>query len=299
MEKRTDNSGLTFQQDYFADDKAWSALVSLLSDTFGIDLDPLKRLGGADPTSMPFGWFDETGLLAANLSAFAMPLVINGREINAAGLQSGAVRPPWRGRGLYRDVTRKALDWCEAQGFEVIVLYTDKPDLYPPYGFRSLPLHLHAGAAPEPVINAQPARTLDPWKLEDLALLQQVLRSRAPVSDALAVCESAAMFLINTQFDPDVRLSWLEDRQAVIAWKVSDDNTFVLSDIIAETIPPLAAILGGLGVAADTVEVLFAPDKLDWQGEARPIEGGTRFMIRTDLDISLARPAMLSPMADF
>jgi predicted N-acetyltransferase YhbS len=299
MEKATDSSGLTFRQDYFADDKAWAALVSLLHDTFGIDLDPLKRLGGADPTSMPFGWFDETGLLAANLSAFAMPIVINGRKINAAGLQSGAVRPPWRGRGLYRDVTRKALDWCAVQGFEAIVLYTDKPDLYTPYGFRSLPMHLYAGAAPEPVMSAQPARTLDPWKPEDLALLQRALRSRTPVSDALAVCESAAMFLINTQFDPDVRLSWLEDRQAVIAWKVGDDNTFVLSDVIASTIPPLEAILGGLGIAPLAVEVLFSPDKLGWQGEARAIDGGTQFMIRTDLDISLDRPAMLSPMADF
>jgi hypothetical protein len=107
------------------------------------------------------------------------------------------------------------------------------------------------------------------------------------------------MFLINTQFDPDVRLSWLEDRQAVIAWKVGDDNTFVLSDVIASTIPPLGAILGGLGIAPLAVEVLFSPDKLGWQGEARLIDGGTQFMIRTDLDISLDRPAMLSPMADF
>jgi predicted N-acetyltransferase YhbS len=299
MEKATDSSGLIFRQDYFADDKAWAALVSLLHDTFGIDLDPLKRLGGADPTSMPFGWFDESGLLAANLSAFAMPLVINGRKIKAAGLQSGAVRPPWRGRGLYRDVTRKALDWCEAQGFEAIVLYTDKPDLYTPYGFRSLPMHLYAGAAPQPAMATQTARTLDPWKPEDLALLQGALKSRTPVSDALAVCESSAMFLINTQFDPDVRLSWLEERQAVIAWKVGDDNTFVLSDIVASTIPPLPAILGGLGIAPSAVEVLFSPDKLRWQGEARLIDGGTEFMIRADLDVNLDRPAMLSPMADF
>jgi hypothetical protein len=38
MDKATDSSDLTFRQDYFAGDKAWAALVSLLSDTFGIDL---------------------------------------------------------------------------------------------------------------------------------------------------------------------------------------------------------------------------------------------------------------------
>lgn len=148
MAERLDSAGLTFRQDYFGDPAGWAALVSLLQDIFGIDIGPLRRLGGPDPTSMPFGWFDAEGGLAANISAFALPFVINGRIVNAAGLQSGAVRPPWRGRGLYRDLTVKALDWCEQQGFEAIILYTDKPSLYEPYGFRPIPLHRYEGAAP-------------------------------------------------------------------------------------------------------------------------------------------------------
>jgi hypothetical protein len=76
MSEPFDASGLTFRQDYFHDPVAWRALVSLLDDTFGIDIGPLQDLGGPDPTSMPFGWFAPDGTLAANLSAFAMPLVI-------------------------------------------------------------------------------------------------------------------------------------------------------------------------------------------------------------------------------
>ena len=299
MRGATDSSGLTFRQDYFGDDAAWAALVSLLKDTFGIDIDPLRQLGGADPTSMPFGWFDDTGTLAANLSAFTMPIVINGRTINAAGFQSGAVRPPWRGRGLYRDVTAKALEWCDQQRFEAVVLYTDKPDLYTPYGFVSLPMHLHAGDAPTPIPATTPSRRLDPWNAEDLALLQKTLNARVPGSDRLAVCRSSAMFLINTQFDADIRLSWLPEQQAVIAWKIGDDDCFVLSDVVASIIPPLPAILGGLGMSPRKVEVLFAPDRLGWQGQPRLLETTTRFMIRADAPVDLDQPAMLSPMADF
>lgn len=260
-----DTTGLTFRQDYFADHAAWRALVSLLEDTFGIDIGPLMELGGPDPSSMPFGWFAEDGTLVANLSAFAMPIVVNGRHINAAGLQSGAVRPPWRGRGLYRDVTRKALDLCEAQGFEAIVLYTDKPALYGPYGFRTLPMHSFKGEAPKPD-GAADARTLDPRNAADLALLQELLARREPVSDTLAVTSSPAMFLINTQLDPDVQLTLIERLSAVIAWK-PDGDRLILLDVLASSIPSLSAILGGLGIGPSRAEILFSPDKLGWSGE--------------------------------
>ena len=294
----TETTGLRFRQDYFSDPAGWAALVSLLDDTFGIDIDPLRKLGGADPTSMPFGWFTEEGVLVANLSAFAMPFVLNGRLINAAALQSGAVRPPWRGRGLYRDVTHKALDWCEAQGFEAVILYTDKPALYEPYGFRSLPLHKYAGPAPVPAASTA-SRPLQPRDADDLALLQDRLNNRTPVSETLAVAGSPAMFLINTQFDPAIRLNYLEKSKAVVAWKMPVSGHFVLLDVVASEIPSLAAILAGLNVQAATVETLFRPDRFGWSGEALAYESGTRLMLRGLEEVNLDHPAMLSPMADF
>jgi predicted N-acetyltransferase YhbS len=298
MSGGTKAAALAFRQDYFADHAAWRALVSLLHDTFGIDIGPLMELGGPDPSSMPFGWFAGDGTLAANLSAFAMPIVLNGRRINAAALQSGAVRPPWRRRGLYRDVTTKALDWCQAQGFAAIVLYTDKPALYEPYGFRTLPMHSFEGDAPKPD-GAADARTLDPRLAADLALLQDLLARREAVSDTLAVISSPAMFLINTQLDPDVRLTFIEKLDAVIAWKL-DGERFILLDVLAPSIPSLAAIFGGLGIKPSRAEILFRPDKLGWNGAPLPSSShGTHFMIRGLDGLQLQGPAMLSPMADF
>jgi len=296
--KGIDHSGLTFRRDYFGDLKAWQALVDLLKDTFDIDIGPLQQMGGPDPSSMPFGWFAADGRLGANLSAFAMPLVINGRTVNAAAFQSGAVRPPWRGRGLYRDLTQKALAWCEEKGFETIVLYTDKPALYAPYGFHALPMHAYSGQAPVPVASGRPARTLDPSQPADLSLLQAALKRRVPVSETLAVVESTAMFLINTRLDPSVRLSFVEDSQAVIAWKMDGDR-FILLDVVAQEVPTLAEIIGSLGLGPAVAEVLFRPDRLGWEGRAQTTGGSTRFMIRASDEITLDAPAMLSPMADF
>ncbi|PCK80644.1 GNAT family N-acetyltransferase [Rhizobium sophoriradicis] len=299
MAKGPDSAGLTFRQEYFGDAAGWAALVRLLRDIFGIDIGPLQQLGGPDASSMPFGWFDAEGELAANLSAFALPFVLNGRIVHAAGLQSGAVRPQWRGRGLYRDLTVKALDWCERQGFEAILLYTDKPSLYEAYGFRAIPLNRYEGTAPAPAIGAAPARPLLPANADDLALLQLLLKARSPVSTTLSVTTNAAMFLINTHLDPDVRIGFLEGCQAVIAWKMDGSGRFNLLDVVAAEIPSLAAILGGLDIASATVEVLFRPDKLGWTGAPQPFESGTVLMLRGLGDDDPHFPAMLSPMADF
>ncbi|OWW05074.1 acetyltransferase [Rhizobium sp. R72] len=297
--KDIDHSGLTFRRDYFDDLKAWQALVDLLKDTFDIDIGPLQQMGRPDPSSMPFGWFAADGRLAANLSAFAMPLVINGRTVNAAAFQSGAVRPPWRGLGLYRDLTQKALAWCEEKGFEAIVLYTDKPALYEPYGFRSLSLHAYSGNAPVASKAQLPARHLDPLTKTDLELLRAALKTREPVSDVLAVRESAAMFLINTQLDPGVRISWLRREQAAVAWKMEAPGHFRLLDVVGADIPSLATIIAALDIDAGVVDVLFCPDKLGWSGQAQPLESYTHLMIRAPRAIAFDRPAMLSPMADF
>ncbi|NZD60915.1 GNAT family N-acetyltransferase [Rhizobium sp. WYCCWR 11290] len=299
MTRHPDSAGLTFRQDYFGDPAGWAALVCLLNDIFGIDIGPLQQLGGPDPTSMPFGWFDAEGELAANISAFALPFVLNGRIVHAAGLQSGAVRPPWRSRGLYRDVTVKALDWCDQQGFEAVILYTDKPSLYEPYGFRAIPLHRYEGAAPASSASAAPPRALLPTNADDLALLQSLLKARSPVSTSLAVTVNAAMFLINTQLDPDVRISFLADRQAVIAWKIDEAGRFSLLDVVAAEIPSLAAILAGLEITPAFVEVLFRPDRLGWEGVPKSLESGTRLMLRGLGDATPDFPAMLSPMAEF
>ncbi|NNU46991.1 GNAT family N-acetyltransferase [Rhizobium sp. WYCCWR 11279] len=299
MTRHPDSAGLTFRQDYFGDPAGWAALVCLLNDIFGIDIGPLQQLGGPDPTSMPFGWFDSEGEVAANISAFALPFVLNGRIVHAAGLQSGAVRPPWRGRGLYRDVTVKALDWCDQQGFEAVILYTDKPSLYEAYGFHAIPLHRYEGAAPAPSAPAAPARPLLPTNADDLALLQALLKRRSPVSTSLAVTVNAAMFLINTQLDPDIRISFLEDKQAVIAWKIDETGRFSLLDVVAADMPSLAAILSGLRIAPASAEVLFRPDKLGWEGVPQPLERGTRLMLRGLGDATPDFPAMLSPMAEF
>ncbi|OBZ96921.1 acetyltransferase [Pararhizobium polonicum] len=298
MPGAADSHGLTLRQDYFGDPAAWAGLVALLQDTFGIDVGIQDRFGGPDPTSMPFGYFDGSGACVANFSAFSMPLMIEGRRVKAAGFQSGAVRPEWRGRGLYRDLMRRAFGWCDTQGFELALLLTDKPALYQPYGFKVLPQYQFSGPPPAHAGLAGSSRALLLDDPDDLALVMRVLRERTAVSSAFSVAAQAEMFLLNSHFDPDIRLAHLEQSGAIIAWR-SGEAAFQLLDVAGRTIPPLSVILAALDQRPGRIEVCFPPDRLGWQGTPEPFVSYTSLMVRGDAADRLTGPVMLSPMAEF
>lgn len=290
--------GLELRAGYFADRPSFLALAGLLQDIFDIDIGLLDRFGGPDPTAMPFGYFDADGRCVANFSAFSMPLVVDGRAIRAVGYQSGAVRPDYRGRGLYRDLMQRAYDWAEGEGFDAHLLLTDKPDLYRSHGFRVVPQHLFRGPMPR-LAGKAGARLLSLEDGDDLALVTDLLECRSDVSGRFAVRDATKTFLLNACFDPDMRLSHLPALDAVVAWKM-EGQALRLLDIVAEEMPSLSAMIGALGMSAPTVEILFPPDRLDWDGEPAPYRGYCDLMVRVGkADPVPDLPFMLAPTMDF
>lgn len=290
--------GLSLRRGYFDDRRDFLALAGLLEDTFGIDIALLDRFGGPDLSAMPFGMFDGDGRCVANFSAFSMPLLVDGKVIKAAGYQSGAVRPEFRGRGLYRDLMARAFAWSDEQGFEAGILMTDKPDLYHRYGFESVPQHSFRGPLPASRLAGE-ARALSLDDAADLSLITKLLEARTDVSGHFAACGQTKTFLLNACFDPDIRLSHVAGPDAVVAWKLEDDTLRIL-DVVAVRMPELAEITGALGTRARHVEVLFPTDQLGWQGEAVRYRGSCDLMIRSHgANLVPKEQFMLSPMADF
>jgi len=289
--------GLTLRQDYFGDPAAWKGLVDLLEDTFSIDVGIQDRFGGPDPTSMPFGYFDGEGRCVANFSAFSMPMIVNGKLVKAAGYQSGAVRPEWRGRGLYRDLMQRAFARTTAEGCELDLLLTDKPALYERYGFRILPQHISVARIPKLQKSDLTARQLSLEAPDDVQLIRTLLQNRQPVSARFAVVRQMEMFLLNACFNSAIRLTALGD-DAVIAWTF-DGATFWLLDIAGTIIPSLATILSALDIEPERIEICFSPDRLNCEVSLEPYEGYTVLMARGEAANDIAGPLMLSPMAEF
>ena len=201
--------------------------------------------------------------------------------------------------GIPVDDARACRFVCEAAGFEAIVLYTDKPGLYEPYGFRTFREQSFAGPVPASGGRVSATRRLSVESPEDLALLRAALSARSPVSQRVAVCDQALMFLLNAWLVDDVTLTWLEEARAVIAWRIGEAGDFELLDIAAAEIPPLADIAASLGVTAPRAVVHFPPDRLDWPGEAMAPQGDLVFMMRAAPGLWPQGPFRLSPMAEF
>ncbi|MDO6965615.1 GNAT family N-acetyltransferase [Rhizobium alvei] len=290
---------LTFREDYFADPAGWVAIKSLILDIFDVDIAPLDRHGSYDPSCMPSAYFDEDGNCVANLTAFSMPIILNGRVIRATGWQSGAVRPPYRGRGLFRDLIERTIARCEAVGFEAILLYTDKPGLYQPHGFRMIPQYRFEGQAPAPIVPDALVRQLDVRNVDDAALVTRMLAERMPVSGRLAVTEQGRMFLLNCHLVDDVRLTLIEERQALVAWRLAADGVPEILDVVAQRLPPLASLMAAIGKPASRVRLFIPPDRLDWTGEALPEMGEQVLMMRSAAHSEPVTPSCLSPMAEF
>jgi predicted N-acetyltransferase YhbS len=292
--------GLSFRSNYFSDFSAFQALADLLADTFGIDISLQNLFGGPDPTSMPFGYFDASGRCVANFSVFSLPVIIAGRAVKAAGYQSGAVRPEYRGKGLYRDLMRRGFDWAAKTGHDTGVLRTDKPDLYKLYGFQVIDQHVFRGPSPAPDRDTAPARRLDLNNPHDMTAITDLLRMRTPVSHRFAVLAQAEMFLLNCLFDPTIRLSHMEAQNAVIAWKQDDDSLLRLLDIVALDLPCVETILGALERTPAEIEVSFPPDQIGWSGEPEPYLGSCALLMAgKGLDFLPSTPFMLTPLADF
>jgi hypothetical protein len=218
----------------------------------------------------------------------------------AFGLQSGAVAPAWRGRGLYRSILERSLGFVEAAGAALVLLYTDKPELYAGHGFVVVPEHVFLGDPPRAAAPGA-ARLLSLGAAHDVALLKAYLANRAPASERFGLVAHGSMFLYNALNRRSLRLHHLPEADCIVASEVADNGALRIHDVIAPTIPALSVLLAELAEAPDRVEVSFPPDRLAWTPQAAlPAGRADALMARGALATTLQRePLGLPPTAAF
>lgn len=283
-------SGLDFRLHLAPPRPVRAELARLIRDEFEIDVTPLDRLGH-DPSLASFGWWHGDALVA-HVGLARETVWLDGIERAAFGLQSVTVRPEWRGRGLFRDLTTRALAHADARS-DLVILATETPDLYRAFGFR--PIVETAFLGPR-VPDGRPAnhRRLSLAVDADVALVRDLFARRAPVSLVCAAYGDPASFFLKTLESPEIALHHLPDLDAVVAMDEDEPDLPALLDVVAPTIPSLAAIAAALGSGVGRIRVHVTPDRLAWTPDATaPEDAGT--MARGPFPTG-DRPVALSPM---
>jgi ribosomal protein S18 acetylase RimI-like enzyme len=206
---------------------------------------------------------------AAHVGVIELPLVIAGRPCRVGSIHAVCTDPERRGRGLGRALMQEALAACRAR-YDTLVLTTLIPEFYARLGFRPVREHAFSRALSRAAPAASPGRALT-GAPGDLRLLRRLLERRAPVSERLGSLEAGTVFVIALMLTwGDLsRVHYHPGLDALTVHEVRDE-TLVLYDVVAPSIPPLEALATAIGADADRVITFFAPDRLGAGFRAEP-----------------------------
>ncbi|TCP58291.1 ADP-ribose pyrophosphatase YjhB (NUDIX family) [Tumebacillus sp. BK434] len=291
-------TGLEFHHSYSDDPAKREALIALFESAFGIPPDffhDLLAKGFWDPTYRPLSYFAGEQAVA-NVSLFDFPLTLQGKSVRAAGVQSVMSHPDYRGKGLIRQLIAELLNRYE-QEYELMFLYAREHAIYEKFGFRlvaqshfvceNVPRSARASSAPRGLnVNVE-------W---DSRLLKDLFANRRPVSNVMGPETHMSSFFFATLAAPEIKIAYLPDHHAAVAYTVRD-GTLHLYDVIGAQIPSLANLLAGLALEVQRVEIYFTPDLLDIEYTALEPTTDAKLMVRGELPEQLL--FQLPPTAEF
>lgn len=235
-------------------------------------------------------------IAVTHVGVMAVPVRVEGRQAVIGGIHAVCTRPECRRRGHFREVMDEALEHCDAR-YAATWLFTSRPQLYEPFGFRVVAEHVFSTAAHTTDATAPPFERLRADRKDHVDLLRRLLAARTPVSHVLAVTDPGWLFLMNEAFDSRglARLHCAADLDVVVAYEVRGSELHVL-DIAGLRIPPLLEMLERISGRFDRVVLHFVPDRLDGSSwEPRPSAARDLLMVRGTIPVA-DRPLCVPPL---
>jgi predicted N-acetyltransferase YhbS len=242
------------------------------------------------------------GSVVSHVGLLSLPLTIQGSRSIVGGIHGVATHPDHRREGHFRALMDELLAYT-LERFDTLVLTTVHPEYFEPFGFRVVPesvFRARVERSPSP----PDVRQLELAKLEDRALMRQLLEERAPVSNVLGVGPEKAVWAFyeagsHLRYSPGLDL-------VIVAEQIG--GFLRIYDLVGSSIPPVEQVVAALGDDSNVVLTFFAPDRLgatfeaerhDLQGGPDSLEAGTvntQLMVRGPLAaegaaLMLPRPA--------
>lgn len=253
---------LTLSTGYCADATKRESLYPLFEKVFHIPAETLRDYyarGFWNPTYRPYTFFDGSKAVA-NVSVFTLPLMIGGKLVEAAGIQSVMTHPRYRKQGLMRQLCERMLEDIDREN-ETAWLFTETPELYTPFGFRVVPEHAFRAALEHiPAQSETDLRRMDFEKKQDVELMRSCFATHQPLSRIFSPVYHASSFFLhmyNPVFQQKVHFS--ESLGALLVFEVREDTLHVY-DMIGSRIPDIQELCAVMPEPFSTVILHFCPD---------------------------------------
>jgi GNAT superfamily N-acetyltransferase len=288
-------NNLDLRVDNLLDAQKRQAWVDLLRDIFGLDFAWFSSLNIWPEDYRSFAYMDGA-VIAANVSYSPLPLMLDGKVVQAGDIQGVATRPAYRSQGLFRDLMGRALSYADTQG-PLTFLSTGTPSLYEAFGFRTLTEHHFTGRLE---ITSPWPREIDlrPVEIEtaaDIALVRRLFQQRLPVSALFGLAKNEEVFFTNAMTQKAWQMSYLPASDCIVVCDRRRGKRRLL-DFLGQRFPSMAELGAALGLTQgdEEIDVLFSPDRLTGTFHPRPHshhDGGV-IMVRGDFPLE-GRPLMM------
>ena len=132
--------------------------------------------------------------------------------------------------------------------------------------------HRFVGPAPAGVMPApDPPRLCSDEDPADVERVRHLLMSRVPVSERAGIAADLDVFCFHAARLP---IHYAPGLDALLDF-TCEGGTLRLYDVVAHSMPSLAAVVAAVGQPVERVEVYFAPDRLDADLTPQPHDLGT------------------------
>ncbi|PDY45329.1 GNAT family N-acetyltransferase [Bacillus pseudomycoides] len=273
---------LILSENFFVEESKKERLFQLFEEVFRIPIQTLQNFeanGFGDTTYKPFSYLQE-GQVIANVSMFSLPMFVNGERIYAAGIQSVMTHPEYRRKGLMKQLLCKVLQEIDTK-YECAILFTEKPELYEPFGFRVVQEYLMTLSYENTLPRSSSLRKLNFYDEKDMELIKEIIENAQQLSMEFSTLNYQSSFYFN-MYDAkwNEKLYYSKKLDALIVFEVKN-QVLKLFGIFAQIFPILDDICAEISEPFTEIEFYFYPDELGLEEVAcKEFQSETYLMIR-------------------
>ena len=237
-----------------------------------------RMLGASwESVSTPFVYLDRNQVIS-HVGVIEIPLVLHGQIVRVGSIHAVATHPTSRRRGYYGQLMKEVVQHCESR-YETLILTTEHPEYFKPFGFRYVQEHLFT-VQPQSTDGRNGLRLMNMKDANDITLLHRLLETREPVSNVVGVVQEKAVFCFNEGSRP---LHYIPALDVMVCIEV-EGTRLKLLDVVGPKIPTLAVLLEQMSQPIEEVVICFSADRLAVEAQMTPYifdhDGPSYLMVR-------------------